>query len=74
MSVGFVDLVELEQRLGQPAATPVCAGIITGCLYSARSGPRAMVLASTIGMVSSCVYWYAGGNIVNRYISRGGRL
>eukprot|EP01036_Dinobryon_divergens_P036446 gene36446-47454_t len=74
LSVGFVDLIELEQRLGNPAVTPVCAGLMTGFLYRVRSGPRAALLASTIGMVSSCVYWFAGGHIVSKYISRGGRL
>ena len=74
LSVGFVDLIELEQRLGQPAVTPVCAGLMTGLLYGVRGGPRSAMLASTIGVVCSCVYWFSGGHIVSKYISRGGRL
>ena len=69
-----MDLVELEQRLGHPAVTPVCAGLMTGLIYRVPTGARAALLASTIGMVSSCVYWFAGGHIVSKYISRGGRL
>lgn len=67
-------MFEVEQRTGQPASTPVLAGIFTGGLYKMNRGPRAAALAATIGAVASTVYWYGGAYVSNVLLGRGGRF
>lgn len=72
-AIGLADLVELDQRTGLPQLTHFLAGAVTGGAFFSSRGPRAAVLAATIGGAASLGYWWAG-NEFERQFSRGGRF
>lgn len=58
MFVWVSDELKLDNLVGHEIVTPVFAGLATGALYKSTRGPRAAALASVIGAVGSCAYWY----------------
>lgn len=71
--VWLADNLEIEHHTGQPIATPLFAGFLTGGLYKSMRGPRAAALASVIGAGASCVYWYGSSYVSNLLLGKGGK-
>eukprot|EP01031_Cornospumella_fuschlensis_P038216 gene38216-46437_t len=72
--VGIADALEIEHQTGQPYATPLFAGMLTGGLYKSMRGPRAAVLASVLGGAASCAYWYGSTYVYDVLLRKGGKF
>ena len=63
--VAFADLGDLDGITGTTYMTPTVAGVITGSVFVASRGARAMALGGIIGGGASCFVWYGGSYAYN---------
>lgn len=71
--VGAADFYDLDGAVNTDFATPVFAGLATGLLYKATSGPRGAILSGIIGTGLSCAYYVINPFIFNTLLGKGGK-
>ena len=70
--IDLMDELELENVSGEPALTPICAGLLLGVGMRFKRGPRAAAVYGVLGATLSLAYWTATSHFSEKFSAIGG--